>query len=592
MMDRIGRNRWRGIGWRALGVVLTTLLAFESTSQGQDAEVARRPNVLLIMTDDQGYGDLACHGNPIIRTPNLDALHAESVRLTDFHVDPTCSPTRSALMTGRYSGRVGVWHTIRGRSILHRDETTMAEVFARSGYATGIFGKWHLGDNFPSRPQDFGFEHSLIHGGGGVGQTPDSWGNDYFDDLFMENGTPRPTFGYCTDVWFDAALQFLTEQSEAQKPFFCYLATNAPHSPYLVPEAYEAMYAENPNVPNAAFYGMITNIDENVGRLLAALEDRGLADNTIVIFMTDNGTASGVRGELGYNAGMRGQKGSPYDGGHRVPCFVRWPQGGIGGGRDVEHLSAHLDLFPTLIELCDLDRPEGVAFDGRSLAPLLRGNAIDWPERAIVVESQRIDEPQKYRQCAVMTEEWRLVNGTELYEIGEDPGQSKDRAADLPETVTALRAIYDRWWDDVSRTHDRVARIVVGSDAENPTRLTCHDWTGAEENPPWNQTMIREGLVRNGIWNIEVDRDGVYTIELRRWPTQEPRPINDGPGPIAHDARVVIGELEASKPVGPEDVAITFRVELEAGPTSLQTWFEGPEGSRGAYFVSVRRDTP
>ncbi|WP_206352123.1 arylsulfatase [Tautonia rosea] len=572
--------------------MLTTFLAFESTSQGQETEGAQRPNVLLIMTDDQGYGDLACHGNPMIQTPNLDALHAESVRLTDFHVDPTCSPTRSALMTGRYSGRVGVWHTIRGRSILHRAETTMAEVFARSGYATGIFGKWHLGDNYPSRPQDFGFSHSLIHGGGGVGQTPDSWGNDYFDDVYFENGNPRPTFGYCTDVWFEAALGFITEQSEAGQPFFCYLATNAPHGPYLVPKRYEEQYAGDPNVPNAAFYGMITNIDENLGQLLAAMDARGLTENTIVIFMTDNGTAAGVRGDLGYNAGMRGQKGSPYEGGHRVPCFVRWPGGGIEGGRDVEQLAAHLDLLPTLIELCDLDHPDEIAFDGRSLAPLLRGEAIDWPDRVLVVESQRIDVPQKYRQCAVMTEAWRLVNGSELYAIGEDPGQTQDQAAEHPETVAELRAIYDRWWDDVSRTHDRIARIVVGSEEENPARLTCHDWSGSDQDPPWNQSMIRTGLVRNGLWNVEVDRKGVYTIELRRWPAREPRPINDGPGPLAHDARLAIGGLEVTQPVGPDDVAITFRVELDAGPAGLQTWFEGPEGSRGAYFVSVRRDTP
>src|SRR5690606_11159237 len=205
-----------------------------------------------IMTDDQGYGDLACHGNPVIRTPNLDALHAQSIRLTDFHVDPTCSPTRSALMTGRYSGRVGVWHTIMGRSILRDGESTMADVFARSGYATGICGKWHLGDNYPSRPQDRGFARAFVHGGGGVGQTPDYWGNDYFDDTFFDDGRPRPTQGYCTDVWFDAALGFIAEQSEAGRPFFCYLATNAPHAPFLVPEPFEAPYAGNPDVPNAA----------------------------------------------------------------------------------------------------------------------------------------------------------------------------------------------------------------------------------------------------------------------------------------------------------------------------------------------------
>ncbi|RUL86116.1 arylsulfatase [Tautonia sociabilis] len=550
------------------------------------ARPPERPNVILILTDDQGYGDLACLGNPVIQTPNLDALHADSVRLTDFHVDPTCSPTRAALMTGRYSGRVGVWHTIMGRSILREGETTMPEVFSRSGYATALFGKWHLGDNAPSRPQDRGFSRTLVHGGGGVGQTPDVWGNDYFDDTYLDDGRPRPTVGYCTDVWFDAALQFIGDQADAGRPFFCEIATNAPHAPYRVPERYEAMYANNPEVPNAAFYGMITNIDENVGRLLSVLDERGLSRETLVIFMTDNGTAAGVRGGVGFNAGMRGQKGSPYDGGHRVPCFLRWPGGGLSGGRDVDRLSAHLDLLPTLIDLCGLSPPEGVAFDGKSLAPLLRAEEADWPERVLVVESQRVENPIKYRQCAVMTERWRLVNGAELYDIEHDPGQSRDVADEHPEVVSVLRDQYERWWADVSREHGQVARIVLGSDRENPSRLTCHDWH--EADPPWNQSMIRQGKVANGFWTVEVARDGLYEIELRRWPAEEPRPINDGPGPKAETARVSIAGVDLSRPVGPEDLAVLFRTPLPAGPARLQTWLEGPEGTRGAYFVSVR----
>ena len=191
------------------------------------------PNVVLVVTDDQGYGDLGCHGNPILRTPNLDALYRRSVRLTDFHVGPTCAPTRASLMTGRYCNRTGVWHTIMGRSLLRRDEVTMADVFAAGGYRTGIFGKWHLGDNYPYRPQDRGFHEVLIHGGGGVGQTPDAWGNDYFDDTYLHNGTPEKFSGYCTDVWFDGAMRFIEDNRD--RPFFAYLATNAPHSPYRVP---------------------------------------------------------------------------------------------------------------------------------------------------------------------------------------------------------------------------------------------------------------------------------------------------------------------------------------------------------------------
>jgi arylsulfatase B len=347
------------------------------------------------------------------------------------------------------------------------------------------------------------------------------------------------------------------------------------------------MYEGNPDVPNAAFYGMITNIDENVGRLLTFLDERNLTRDTLLIFMTDNGTAAGIRGPVGYNAGMRGQKGSPYDGGHRVPCFLRWPGGGIGGGKDIDRLTAHLDLLPTLIDLCGLERPEGVAFDGTSLAPLLRSGAAEWPGRTIVVESQRIDHPEPYRRCSVMTDRWRLVDGRELFDIGRDPGQARDVSGEHPEVVAALRAHYERWWADVSANHDQYARIVLGSDEENDSRLTCHDWH--ESDPPWNQAMIREGRVANGFWAVEVDRDGTYEIELRRWPVEEPRPINDGPGPRAETARLVIGEVDESRPVGPEDLSATFRAPLKAGPTRLQTWLEGPEGSRGAYFVSVRR---
>jgi arylsulfatase A-like enzyme len=184
----------------------------------------KRPNVVLVMTDDQGYGDLACHGNSIIKTPNLDALHAQSTRLTNFHVGPTCSPTRASLMTGRYCNRTGVWHTVMGRSLLRKDEVTMADVFRAGGYKTGIFGKWHLGDNYPFRPQDRGFDEVLIHKGGGIGNTQDYWGNDYFDDTYFRNGRPERFEGYCTDVWFTEAIKFI--EANKDRPFFCYLPTN------------------------------------------------------------------------------------------------------------------------------------------------------------------------------------------------------------------------------------------------------------------------------------------------------------------------------------------------------------------------------
>ncbi|MGL4593870.1 MAG: arylsulfatase, partial [Thermoguttaceae bacterium] len=303
-----------------------------------DAAENKRPNVIVVITDDQGYGDVAAHGNSVIKTPNIDRLHSQSVRFTQFHVDPTCAPTRASLLTGRYATRLGIWHTILGRSILPRDEILMPQLFSESGYQTGMFGKWHLGDNYPFRPHDRGFQEAFYHLGGGVSQSPDYWGNDYFDDTYQRNGTPEKTEGYCTDVWFSNAIDFIKRHKS--EPFFLYLATNAPHEPLNVAEKDWKPYSDKglPE-PLARFYGMITNIDENIGHLESTLLELGLKDNTILIFMTDNGTAGN-----GFNANMRGKKGTPYEGGHRVPFFVRWPAGPFGKNRDINTLTAHIDV--------------------------------------------------------------------------------------------------------------------------------------------------------------------------------------------------------------------------------------------------------
>jgi len=546
-----------------------------------------RPNVVLVITDDQGYGDLACHGNPVIKTPNLDKLYAQSVRLTNFHVSPTCSPTRAALMTGRYCNRTGVWHTIMGRSLLREDEVTMADVFSASGYRTGIFGKWHLGDNYPFRPHDRGFDQALVHGGGGIGNTQDYWGNDYFDDTYFRNGEPEKFAGYCTDVWFAEATRFI--EANKNRPFFCYIPTNAPHGPYRVPEKYAKLY-EGKDV-NANFYGMITNIDENMGRLLGKLKELAIEDNTIVIFMTDNGTSSGHRGAQGYNAGMRGNKGSEYDGGHRVPCFIRWPDAGIGGGVDVGRLTAHIDILPTLIALCGLKRPAGVKFDGRSLVPLLTRGGENWPIRTVITDSQRIDYPNKWRKSAVMTDRWRLINGKELYDTKTDAGQKHDVANRYPEVVRKLRKDYEQWWADTSKRFDEYCQIIVGSDKENPSKLTSHDW---HVHGPWNQEQIRQGRKQNSFWAVEVAQDGEYEISLRRWPAEVDAPITaaieGGKAIAAKTARLKIADFDQTKPIAKGASAVNFRTRLKAGKTRLQSWLIDENGeSRGAYYVYVKR---
>ncbi|MHC4984164.1 MAG: arylsulfatase, partial [Planctomycetota bacterium] len=509
-----------------------------------------RPNVVLVITDDQGYGDLGCHGNKLIRTPNLDRLYAQSARLTNFHVSPSCSPTRASLMTGRYSNRTGVWHTIMGRSLLRADEITMADVFKAGGYVTGLFGKWHLGDNYPFSPRYRGFETVVRHGGGGIGQTPDYWGNDYFDDTYQHNGKLVKHTGYCTDVWFDEAIKFIKAAVEEKNPFFCYLPTNAPHGPFNVPAKYSELYRDKEGVPNADFYGMITNIDENMGKLMLQLDELGVADETILIFMTDNGTSAGLRGGEGFNAGMRGGKASEYDGGHRVPCFIRYG-GRIKAGRDIGRITAHIDLLPTLAELCGLNAADGVNWDGASLAPLLAGEEVGWPERAIITDSQRAENPVKWRKSCLMTHRWRLVNGKELYDVTRDPGQQQDIAKKHPKVVKRLRKKYEKWWADVSKRFDEYCRTVIGSDRENPVSLTGHDWHGGAA--PWHQSHIRKAVVANGFWALKIERDGTYELALRRWPVALNKPITaaveDGEAIRATKARLKIADVDETKPV-------------------------------------------
>lgn len=564
----------------------------EPTSQdksiNQQTQVTR-PNVLLIMSDDQGYGDVAFHGNEVIRTPTLDELAKDSFRLTNFHVDPTCSETRSALMTGRYSCRTGVWHTIQGRSLLDPRFPTMANWFADAGYATGIFGKWHLGDAYPLRPQDRGFERSLVHGGGGIGQTPDYWGNTYFNPVLCDNGHWRKFDGYCTKIFADAAIEFIRGSND--RPFFCYLPTNVAHGPYQIDEARKAeVAARGVPAPMAAFYAMIEDFDAEVGRVLDCLEEQGVADNTIVIYMNDNGTAAGVAGEnattmwRGFNAGMRGQKGSPYDGGHRVSSFIRWRAGGIEPGES-NRLTAHFDLLPTLAQWCQLSEPAAVPdlppLDGMSLDGLVRGTDAG-RERTLVVHSQRRPHPEKWHNTSVMTDRWRLVRGTELYDMENDPGQQSNVATMHPQVVEQLTQFYDQWWSDVSQGFDQPVRMIVGAQASPVTQLTAHDWHGAEV--PWDQSHIRRDEAGNGVWQLRVAEPGLYRITLRMRPGDEPYAFAAG------KAQLVTGEITQEQAIDAGATAVVFETALDAGPLTLGTTIqEAGHPERGAYFVTLER---
>lgn len=552
-----------------------------------------KPNIILVMTDDQGYGDLSCHGNPILKTPHLDTLHAESVRFTDFHVSPFCTPTRAALMTGNHPGYTGAYRTSSGRTMMHTDEKTVAHLFGENGYATGMVGKWHLGDNAPHRPQDRGFHDAVWHRCGGIGQASDYWGNDYFDDVYERNGEFEQFHGYCTDVWFQEGMRFVEENRD--EPFFLYLALNAPHGPYRVPPEWATPYQNNKDVPNANFYGMVANIDHNMGLLRKRLDELELTDNTILIFMTDNGTAGGGKFEgldsealAGYNAGMRGKKSSVYDGGHRVPFFIHWPGGGLTGGEDIDTLAAHIDVLPTLADLCDIPVSDSYRPDGISLKPLLNGEEQDWKRDHHVVQyhggahaSAMPAGPVKY--SSVMTERWRLVNsdGEGLFDIEVDPAQRKNVAEEHPEVVEKLYALYEPFWDKVAPRLTPV-RIDLGNPAENPAVLCSQDWYMPTGNPPWNFGSISKLPKVTGPWMVDVKKAGRYRITLRQLPKEADKPV------VAKRAVIEISGKTAESPVEKGSKGVVFELDLPAGETELVTWLYDENGKAGgAYFTEV-----
>ena len=567
-----------------------------------------QPNVILILTDDQGYGDLSCHGNPWLKTPNIDSLNARSFQFSDFHVGTTCAPTRAGLMTGKYCNKVGVWHTINGRSLLRQEEKTIADVLGENGYATGIFGKWHLGDNYPYRPQDRGFQEVLVHGGGGVGQTPDYWNNDYFDDTYFNNGQPKQYNGYCTDVFFNESMKWI--KNNGDKPFFCYLSTNAPHGPLFVEEKYSTLYSENDSIKSPQFYGMIANIDENVGRLVNFLKENDLYENTILIFMTDNGTIDGALfkdGQLikGYNAGMKGLKGSPYEGGHRVPFMISWPEKYGFNGRKISSLSAYIDVFPTLLDMIGIETL--TAFDGMSLKPILDGQTVSADDRFLVVDTQREEFLKKEKSYVVMTEKWRFVNNR-LFDIKNDPFQENDLSHKFPEVAMDMESKYHHWWESVSVNRNEIERIRIHP-KHLPTVITTHDTHMESGLPAWNQYMIREGKGDGGYWAVEIEEEGTYKFELYRWPPETKIPLvettppgEDVPGDRRYPPGVALDIYSATMTINRdswtgnvdnEKTAYVFEAFLSKGPYDLRATFKLVEGSEiPVYYIKITKVDP
>jgi arylsulfatase len=456
-------------------------VAAESQPLNRDT---RRPNIILIVTDDQGYGDLGVHGHPLLKTPHLDRFHSESVRLTDFRVSPTCSPTRAALMTGRHEFMSGVTHTVLERERLSLKATTLPQLLKAAGYSTAIVGKWHLGDEAAYQPGARGFDEVFIHGGGGIGQKysgscADAPGNTYNDPAILHNGRFVRTRGYCTDVFFDHAIGWIQDRRDKGTPFFLYLATNAPHAPLVCPPQWTQPYEGKATGAGVTYLGMVANIDHNVGRLVARLNEMGIERDTLVVFMNDNGgTRPGVQI---WDGGMAGTKGTASNGGTRAMSLWRWP-GTLAAG-DRSQLTAHVDVLPTFAQLAGADVPDAVKaeLEGRSLVPVLEDGKGPWDEDRVLYTHvgrwggmKQGTEPRKFMDGGVSVR-WRQYlilyrsAGWQLFDLRQDPGQKKDIAAGHADIVQRLSDSYDRWWE-------RVTPNLVNEDA----------WRTAPPVPPFH----------------------------------------------------------------------------------------------------------
>ena len=446
----------------------------------------KKPNIIMIMTDDQGYAQMGRHGHPWLETPNLDSLYDKSTMFSAFYVSPTCAPTRSALMTGNVPFKNGITHTILERERMALSAVTLPQLLKKAGYTSGIFGKWHLGDEKEYQPESRGFDEVFIHGAGGIGQAyncscADAPGNKYQDPVIRHNGKFVKTKGFCTDVFFTQALGWIKKNKD--KPFFAYIATNAPHGPFIAPDKDRKKFEGFGFKKNTAgFYGMIENIDLNMGRLMKYLKDWGMEENTLVIFLSDNGTTGNGAGKglLGkkdgknmemFNAGMKGLKGSPYEGGTRVPALFYW-KGTLKEKIISDRLTAHIDILPTLLDLAGGQIPENI--DGKSMLPLLENPNAEWSDRNLFFHVARWKtganpEDYKYKKFSVRNTQYRLIDNKELYDIQKDPGEQNNLYSSKPEVVKSMMAAYEKWWKEVRP-------FMVNEDAPMSKTRPFHVW--------------------------------------------------------------------------------------------------------------------
>ncbi|MCJ8329718.1 MAG: arylsulfatase [Lentisphaeria bacterium] len=481
-----------------------------------------KTNILFWICDDLAYGDLSAHGNPYTHTVNLDRLHAESFRLERHCSGPLCSPARASLMTGRYHMRTGVIDTYCGRSIMHPDEKTLANYLQDADYTSGAFGKWHLGDCYPSRAMDFGFEETLLHNAGGIAQPGDLLENyqrgpeSYFDGLYLRNGAEEKSSGYCTDVFTDAAMDFMKTAKETDEPFFCYIASNAPHSPLIVDEKWSKKFNDlGLSESFANVYGMVENIDWNIGRLLDFLDEQDLADDTLVIFTSDHGPCSSAKNDAGesrFNCELRDIKGTLYEGGIRVPVLMRHKN--LKANSTTRFPTSPIDYLPTILDICGIETELKNPIDGLNLKPWLDDEQHPVPEREIYMQWHRGDRPVRYKNAAVIEADYKYyaAGEDELYKLAEDPHEERNLAQTEPEKLAELKAKYDSWFNDVgatrgTQTYDAIP-IHIGTEHEPLSRLTLND-ARLKENEGW----LRDDL--SVYWAIKNCSTDAYEITVR-----------------------------------------------------------------------------
>jgi arylsulfatase A-like enzyme len=545
------------------------------------AAPAKRPNVILVLTDDQGYADVGFHDNPHIKTPNLDRFAANSIEFEQFYVQPVCSPTRASLMTGRDAYRTGVVDTGDGRSLLAADEITIGESFKHGGYKTAVFGKWHLGDNYPFRPIDQGFDKSLVHVGGMIGASYNPLdGNAYFEPMLLDNGIEKRYSGYCCDIWTDHAIKFIEQNCDS--PFFIYYATNTPHHPLTVPEKYSKPYEDmGLSVDTSRFYGMLTNFDDNFGRILNQLKKKDLLDHTIVIFMGDNGTSSLHKQDDLYETGQRGRKTYVYENGIRVPFCISYPNG-FKAGRKIDKIASSIDVMPTLLDACGLGNSQNIKFDGKSLLPLLEDNTNNWPDRNLYFQWHRGDVPVKYRNIAVRNQRFKLVQPVgraaeefteprfELYDISNDPFEKNDLSAKHPDILKKMKADYEQWFDDVrSERGSEPQYIQIGTEHENPVYLTRQDMRSAS-------TFGTD----SGYFDIDIKSNGNYRITCRLVDMLHE----------THPVTLKIADKTVNKEILYAESQCRFdSVKLSAGKTTLEAWADIEGEKHGFRFIVIEK---